>query len=117
LPSADGQAPLTTDDLLTLPVADIIRHLREWRPTQGYFGPSYRSQGDALVAAARRDPTRFSGHAVAFRDLDPTYVRSLLVGLHDAVKEDGAVIAWQPTLAIALWAVDQPTGDRQETFE
>src|SRR2546421_350223 len=49
LPSPDRQAPLTTDDLLTLPVADIIRHLREWTPTQGYFGPSYRSQGDALT--------------------------------------------------------------------
>jgi hypothetical protein len=117
IPFPNRAAPLGVDDLLTLPLGEVIKHLREWKPEGDFFGPTLRSQGDVLVAAARRDPARFSGHALEFRGLDPTYVRSLFGGLHDALKEDKATLAWGPTLALAHWAVDQPVTKRDEPFE
>ena len=87
---------------------EIIEQLASWRPGTTFLGPTIESQGSALREAAKRDPTRFGGHAAEFRGLDPTYVRSLLSGLREAYDKDRAAIAWAPVIDLAEWAISQP---------
>jgi hypothetical protein len=53
------------------------------------------------------DPSRFADGALLFVDLDPTYVRALLFGLREALKQ-GRSFTWPSVLKLCQWVVSQP---------
>lgn len=110
-------AAISADTLVEMPIAEVVEHLRTWKAPGTFMGPTVRAQGDALGDAARRDPTTYAGNTPAFRGLDPTYVRSLLRGLRQAVEEDKVAIAWGPVLDLASWVCDQAPFSRDESQE
>ena len=99
-------SPKSADDLRAMPVADIIEYLRMWEAPQEWMGPSPEGLGRSLATVVASDPSRFAAEANRFRDLDPTYVRSLFSGLRDAVNAKKA-FPWAPVLGLAQWVVDQ----------
>ena len=110
-------AAIGADALLEMPIAEVVEHLRTWKAPGTFMGPTVGSQGDALRDAARRDPTTYARNSAGFRGLDPTYVRSLLWGLRQAVEEDKVAIAWGPVLDLATWVCEQPLVTRDESHE
>src|SRR4029434_4917213 len=56
---------------------------------------------------ASGDPERFIAETQWLRDLDPTYVRALISGLHDAVKGKRP-FSWLPVVELCHWVVEQP---------
>jgi hypothetical protein len=90
-----------------MPVPDLARFLKEWKPTGEFFSPSPEGLGRELGALVGENPVPYSAAAMAFADLDPTYVRALLQGIRDAVRK-GAAIDWGPVVELCTWVAHQP---------
>jgi hypothetical protein len=103
-------SPKERDDLLSMPVGDLVRFLREWKPGDDFMAPSPEGLGRALAAAVATEPERFAGAAMLFQDLDPTYVRSAIQGWRDAVRE-GRSFSWAPVLDLCQWAIEQESDE------
>jgi hypothetical protein len=99
-------SPVSTADLVKMPIADIVDLLRSWVPPADWMGPSRDALGAALTAAVTADPGRFATDAVRFKDLKPGYVTALLWGFRAAVKEHPGW-AWGPVLELCRWAANQ----------
>lgn len=101
-------SPKTADELKAMSVEEIVEFLKTWGPPDGPFGaPSREGLGRVLSSVVAEDPDRFAAEARRFQDLDPTYVRSLLSGLRDALKQ-GKALEWEPVLDLCTWVVSQP---------
>ncbi len=99
-------SPVSTADLLQMPVAEIVDLLRTWVPSADWMGPSRDGLEAALTAAVTAEPARFAADAVRFKGLAPGYVRAVLWGFRAAVKKHPGW-AWAPVLELCLWAADQ----------
>lgn len=100
-------SPLSNDALVEMEEEELIAFLSSWNPPEGYGVLTPEGLGRAITAAAQQSPTRFSQAARSFEDLDPTYVRGMIAGLRVSVRK-GAIIDWDATLDLCLWAVKQP---------
>ncbi len=115
-------SPLSAEELKAEPVEEIIEYLKTWIPPTGFMAPSREGVGRALTEAVAADPTRFSALVGPFRELHPTYVRSLLEGFTRARKEN-KTLSWMEVLELCLWVVEQPRewagerADRVDPFE
>jgi hypothetical protein len=99
----------TSAELLALGDAEIVEHLRVWKPSGPFAGPTMESQAGELRAAVVADPERFAGAATLFADLDPTYVRNMFLGVHDLVDKGKPTFDWTGILALASAALEYPT--------
>lgn len=102
----EAPSPKSTDDFRAMSVGDIVDFLRSWVPSGGFMGSSREGIGRALTAAVASDPERFASEATRFRELHPTYVRSLLEGLIQALGEK-RMFPWAPVLALCRWVVGE----------
>jgi hypothetical protein len=71
-----------------------------------------------LSEVVSSEPNRFANDALQFRGVDPTYVRALLGGFRESVKQKRS-FAWTAILELCQWVMEQPrdiTG-QQESFE
>jgi hypothetical protein len=87
--------------------------LKEWRPSAGILAPSPEGLGRELTTAVSSDPIRFAADANSFRELDPTYVRSILSGFTEAVEKKLA-FEWASVLELCQWVVKQPRTAREQ---
>lgn len=100
-------SPRSSSELAALSPADLVSYLREWVAPAGFMKPSPDGLGRALSATVEREPAKYAAEAMRFRDLDPTYIRSLIMGLDSGLKE-GIAITWGPVLDLASWVMNQP---------
>lgn len=101
-------SPKTAEELQGMPIAEIVEFLKTWQPLgESTFEPSPEGLGRELAKAISQTPERFAAEATKFKDLDPTYVRALLMGLHEAAKQ-GKAFDWEPVLELCQWVVEQP---------
>jgi len=100
-------SPKTAEDLRRMSVEEIVSFLRAWQPTGGFMSPSPEGLGRQLTALIASDPERFAMEAWRFQELDPTYVRALISGLREAVKQKRA-FPWLQVLDICHWVINQP---------
>lgn len=100
-------SPTNASQLEAMTTDEIVKMLRTWQPTGDWRSPTPEGLGRDLSAAIRAQPERFAIDANKFRGLDPTYVRSLLWGLREAVANK-ASIEWPAVLELSAWALDQP---------
>lgn len=105
-------SPKNVEDLRNMSLPELTTFLKTWEPGEGPLEASPEGLAQHLSALAKSDPGRFAAEAPQFKGLDPTYVRAVLDGLQQAVK-DGKAIAWQPVLDLCGWVVAQPR-DRVE---
>jgi hypothetical protein len=99
-------SPLTDDELRGMDVDQLVEQLRTWKAPEGIDAPTAEGLGRALAQQASADPGRFAPKANAFRGLDPTYVRNLLFGLDEALRNKRP-FTWPQVLELCRWAVDQ----------
>jgi len=103
-------SPKTVDELQVMDVAEIVEFLKTWKPTgDSRFEPAPEPEGlgRSLAKAISQRPEQFAAMATEFQGLDPTYVRALISGLHEAAKQ-GKAFDWEPVLRLCHWVVEQP---------
>jgi len=101
-------SPKSAQELHAMSIEAIIKFLQTWIPPESPFeGPSPEGLGRALSAVVSEDPQRFAEKAEKFKGLDPTYVRALLSGLHEGLKQ-GRPFDWCPVLDLCRWVINQP---------
>lgn len=101
-------SPKSADELKGMSVAEIVGFLKTWRPPDNVFcEPSPEGLGRVLSSVVAQDPGPFAVEAKRFQELDPTYVRAVLSGLRDGLKQAGA-FDWEPVLGLCQWVLAQP---------
>ncbi|MGH3117193.1 MAG: hypothetical protein ACRDQ2_08775, partial [Gaiellales bacterium] len=99
--------PLDPQQLAAMSNDDLVAHLKNWKPAESVFdGPTLDAQAAAFRETFLADPPRFTAVATAFRDLDPTYVRTIFDAVRELVdKENTAGIAWDAVFELARSAI------------
>ena len=100
-------SPKTQEELLQMSIDEIVAFLKSWTPsvTDGFAPtPSKEGLGRILSKIVSEKPTQFAEKALAFKDLDPTYIRHLLSGLNEAVKAN-KTFDWKPVISLCQWVV------------
>ena len=86
---------------------EVLSFLASWTPGTDMFSPTAEGLGRNLTTVVSQRPNDFATVANRFEGLDPTYVRSLLAGLTQALKQKLA-FEWRPAFDLAAWVVNQP---------
>lgn len=104
------KSPKGEEELRAMPASDVIAYMKEWRPSKetGPRGSSIEGLGRQLRSLVASKPSSFVQEVLNFRGLDPTYVRALLEGLHEAVSKEP--FNWQPLIEFCVWITTQPRG-------
>jgi len=100
-------SPKTREDLQAMSIADIVEFLQTWSPSGDSMSPSWEGLGRILSSVVSQDPGRFAAEAERFMGLDPTYVRGLLSGFREAIKQN-RTFEWTLVLKLCSWVVSQP---------
>jgi hypothetical protein len=70
---------------------------------------SHEGLARSITQAVTDSPDRFADRAHDFAELDPTYVRGLLNGFDNALREK-RYFQWESVITLASWVVAQPMG-------
>jgi len=102
------QSPQRREDLAKLSPSDLVSYLAEWKsPGDRFQGASPEGLGRELTAAVASDPARYAADAAEFKRLsEPTYIRAIVQGFHDALKQK-RMFQWPKVLDLCVWAVGQ----------
>lgn len=102
------ESPKSVEELSQMSFEEIISFLKEWQPSDPLLRETPEGLGQQLTAMVASDPERFAQEIEQIKLLDPTYVRAVLSGLHEALRQKGAV-AWPTVLRLCKWVVEQPS--------
>ena len=102
------KTPKSEEELRAMSTHDVIAYLKEWCPSEdsGPGGSSIEGLGRQLRSVVASKASNFVQQVSSFKGLDPTYVRALLEGLHEAVSKKA--FDWQPVIEFSLWLAAQP---------
>lgn len=101
------RSPLGQAELGEMNVEEIVTTLNEWQPEDDWQAPSPEGLSRTLREVVAADPERFATEAIAFADVDPTYVRAIFGGLREA-HQNGRPFPWPAVLALADAILDRP---------
>lgn len=104
-----SRSPKTPEQLLAMPVADLMQYLGEWQPSGEWLGDSVAGLASTLETAVKSDPDRFSEKIHDFQALRPDYIRGLISGFSEAAKS-GKAIPWHSLLHFCQWVLGQNPG-------
>ena len=109
-------SPLTAAELSERSAEDVITFLRTWAPTREWHAATREGLGRAFMVDVQSRPAEYVARAEGFRDLNPTYARSLLSGLRTAAAQLEGVDL-NPVLRLGLRIVEGrvPTPKREAT--
>jgi len=107
-------SPFSADQMASWSIPELVEKLNGWEYKGGWHSPEPEGVARELAAFAAQDAERVSKEAMALEGLkQPTYVRGIVQGLADAVKE-GRTISWESVLHFCRWVVAQERGDEPE---
>lgn len=111
-------SPKNAQELGSMSLPEMASFLKTWQPSGGILDSSPEGLGRVLSGVVTSDPERFSKETLMFQGLDPTYIRGLVGGFRDAVK-NGHCFTWQGILKLCQWTVEQPRdiADREGSLE
>jgi hypothetical protein len=101
------ESPKSSEDLRQMSFEELITYLKEWQPSEGPIGPTPEGLGQQLTKVVASEPARFADEVEGLKAVDPTYVRAVLSGLSEALKQKGT-IAWPSVLRLCKWVIEQP---------
>jgi hypothetical protein len=105
-------SPLSTEAIARHSVEDLARFLHGWQPTPGWRMPTREGLARRLTDAVSGSTARYASEAGVFQGLHPTFVRAIVQGFHDGVKQTTS-FEWPPVLGLLRWASAQiPEEDR-----
>lgn len=100
-------SPKSAEELQAMSVAEIVDFLNAWNSGESIFGePSPEGMGRTLSSVVAQDPERFASEASEFEDLDPTFIRAILSGFAEGIKQ-GRAFDWRPVLQLCQWVLVQ----------
>jgi hypothetical protein len=114
------KSPKAATDLASLDIDGIIEFLKTWQPPNDWMGASPEGLSRELSSLIASDPEKFDSMADLFTDLDPTYVRGVIQGFEEALR-NGIKFTWLNILFLCQWVSEQPRDiegrvkDRRET--
>lgn len=100
-------SPKAVEELNEMNIDQIISYLKDWKPSKTPLGPSREGLGRELTNLVISDPSRFAEESMKFQQVHLTYVRALISGFRQAVKQNKA-FSWDQVLVLCKWVVDQP---------
>jgi len=103
----DVASPKTLDELAAMRPVEIIDYLRTWQPVEdetGVASPTIRGLGQHIATLVESKAESFAPLGTALIGLEPTYIRSFLMGLREAVRQ-ARTFEWQPVLELCAWTV------------
>jgi len=101
------ESPKSSEEIRQMSFEEILTFLKEWQPSASPIGPTPEGLGQQLTAVVSSEPERFADEVESLKGVDPTYVRAVLSGLHEALRQQGTV-AWPPVLRLCKWVIEQP---------
>jgi predicted XRE-type DNA-binding protein len=107
------RAPRTSEELRALTTEELVEFLHAWRPRSGWREASPEGLGRTLTKFVSETPETVAATGRLFRGLAPTYVRSILRGFEEALK-NARPFAWPQVLDLCEWAISQPRFDEDE---
>jgi hypothetical protein len=105
-------SPWTREAVAGWAPAQLIERLRAWEPRSGWREPTPEGAGRLVAEVVATNPGRYAAEAFSFRELEPTYVRALLGGLREAVREERP-FSWAPVLVLGDWITRQSDPPRE----
>ena len=100
-------SPKSKEEFASKSVEDIVKFLKNWEPPENVFDePCREGLGQVLKSVVSEDPVHFAAKATSFQGLDPTYVRALISGLEESLKQK-KTFEWYPVLQLCQWVVEQ----------
>jgi hypothetical protein len=100
-------SPKTQQELSAAEPREVLDFLKTWESVKGFNAPSPEGLARAFQQAVADQSSKFSEKAEAFAGIEPAYIRGLISGLVEAVK-NGKAIDWPATLKLSRWVVEQP---------
>jgi len=107
-------SPKTSDDLRAMSVEEVISFLKSWKPSEDHWSPSPEGLGRVIMTVIEADPQKFALESYRFQDTHPTYVRSLISGLRNALGQN-RTFSWSQVFAFCQWVVRQSWQGQPET--
>jgi GNAT superfamily N-acetyltransferase len=102
-------SPTSSEDLTDKSPDEVIEYLLSWVPPVGeMFGPSREGLGRQLAIMVEASPLSMTSVAQRIPELHSTYVRSILDGWTNAVKNGVLEIDWDAVLPVIDFAARQP---------
>lgn len=99
---------VSSDQLKEMDTDKVVDFLRTWQPpANDPLDRSREGTGRELTGQISADPERWLKSVPSFSQLDPTYVRSLLVGYRDALKQE-KTFDWKPILDLCEIVISKP---------
>lgn len=100
-------SPKNAEQLSRMSIPEIVNFLKTWQPQDGWMSPSPEGLGRILTEVVKGEPKRFFKEALNFKEVHPTYIRSIISGLAGALEEKKEII-WEPILDLCKWVAKQP---------
>ena len=100
-------SPKSTKELSAMTIDELVEYLKSWKQTGEEVSAEPEGLGRQLTAVVSSSPEKFVKKANEFKGLDPIYVKSILSGFQEAVKQNNT-LQWSPIINLCQWVVDQP---------
>lgn len=105
-------SPLSEKDIVSMSDDAIIQFLNDWEAPDGWANPTPEGLSRSLTAAVEENPSRFLSLLSQLSDQDPTYVRGILEGYEQALR-DRKKFDFDPILKLSEWVI-QKHGDEPD---
>jgi len=100
-------SPKTRKELSEMSPREIAEFLHVWTPDEGSRVSQPEGLGRILQSVVANESPAFVEHLPLFKGTDPTYARSIVQGLSDAVKQEQG-LDWERIVDYLDWIVRQP---------
>jgi len=100
-------SPSTQEELQSMTIESLISYLQDWKPSGDIMDPSPEGLGRMLTSVVAMEPAKYAAESAQFQNVAPTYVRGLIEGLKEALKNKRAY-AWRPVIELCKWIATQP---------
>ena len=99
-------APRSKDQLLKLPIEDIVAYLREFEETGHWEDPTREGLADVLMEAVKEDPKKFDAEVHRFLESKLAYQYEILRGFEEAWRS-GKSFDWKAVLTFCEQLIDR----------
>jgi len=99
-------APHTREQLLKLPVAQIVEYLKEFQETGHWEDPTEEGLADVLMEAVKEDPKKFDVEVHQFLESKLAYQYEILRGFEEAWKAK-KIFDWKAVLTFCEQLIDR----------
>ncbi len=99
-------SPKSVAELEAMQIDGLVEYLKTWRASGDWMGPTPEDLGRELKVLIASNPSSYASHTKEFQQLDPTYVKAMLMGFHEALKAK-LPFEWAPVLDLCEWVTNQ----------